>query len=125
MIELVLQDPVKADGVWLPNDALTEGLRGLWSVYALTPQPHGHTGANEDGNEGGNSSGKNSAANHYIVTRAEVEVLYAEATRSYVSGTLSDGDLVVSHGAQRLTPGQVVSRLQPDPSDIASREPQG
>ena len=103
LIELILEDAVRANGVWLPNDALTEGLRGLWSVYTLAPEPSGQ--------------------DHYTVNRAEVEVLYAEATRSFVSGTLEDGDLVVSTGAQRLTPGQIVRRVERD--QTASMDPQG
>ncbi|MEM6902083.1 MAG: efflux RND transporter periplasmic adaptor subunit [Pseudomonadota bacterium] len=88
LVQLQLTDEVSTRGAWLPNDAMTEGLRGLWTVYTLTPQP------DTDG--------------LYEVARSEVEVLYAQADRSFVSGTLAPGDLIVWHGAHRLTPGQLV-----------------
>lgn len=88
LVQLELTDEVSERGAWLPNDAMTEGLRGLWTVYTLTPE------ADTDG--------------LYKVARSEVEVLYAQADRSFVSGTLSPGDLIVWHGAHRLTPGQLV-----------------
>ncbi|MBV6631737.1 MAG: efflux RND transporter periplasmic adaptor subunit [Alphaproteobacteria bacterium] len=94
LLQLQITDQVFERGAWLPNDAMTEGLRGLWSVYTLIPTP-------ENGDL-------------YTVQRAEVEMLYAEAEQSYVAGTLANDDYVVWHGAHRLTPGQVV-RVTPSP----------
>ncbi len=99
LIELVLKDNVQESGFWLPNDALTEGLRGLWSVYTLQPEPDSNA--------------------LYRTSRAEVEILYAEADRSFVAGTLNDGDHVVWHGAHRLTAGQIVK------ADPSATQPEG
>ena len=87
LIDLILPETVPTDGAWLPLGALTNGLRGLWSVYALVPteQPQ-----------------------RYRLERRDVQVEYADAERAYVSGALAPGERVVATGLQRLVPGQVV-----------------
>jgi len=95
---LELERTIHEPGFWLPLTALTEGRRGLWSVFALVPDA--------DGAEEG-------------VTRVErrvVRVLHMEAGRAFVQGTLSDGDLIARHGLHRLVPGQRV-RAAPSPPD--------
>ncbi len=87
LARLRVEDTVASAGFWLPTTALTEGLRGLWSVFVLRP---------------------GAAPATFTVTRAEVEVLHAEADRAFVRGTLADGDLVVRAGIHRLVPGQRV-----------------
>ena len=72
-------------GFWVPTTALTQGLRGLWSVYAL----------DEDGPS-------------TRVRREEVHVLYAETDRAYVRGTLQSGDRIIINGLRRVVPGQHV-----------------
>ncbi|PQO40679.1 efflux RND transporter periplasmic adaptor subunit [Blastopirellula marina] len=83
---LVLESSRKADGFWLPNSALLQGSRGLWSVYVVE--------------EAG------------TVARREVEILYSESERSFVRGTLLPDEQVVASGINRLVPGvqvQVIS----------------
>lgn len=76
---LVLETSREADGFWLPNSALLQGLRGLWSVYVVE----------EDD----------------TVARREVEILYSESESSFVRGTLLPGEQVVASGINRLVPG--------------------
>lgn len=71
----------KTDGFWLPTASLTPGTRGLWSVYAVVGEQ---------------------------VERRDVEILHTAADRTLIRGTLSDGDQIVAHGAQRIVPGQRV-----------------
>ena len=87
--ELRLEQAVQGDGFWLPLTALSESIRGLWSAYALVPEP-------------GNASG-------FRVEQHQVELIHTETYRAYVRGTIADGDLVVIQGVHRLTPGQVVA----------------
>lgn len=82
---LTLPVRVDVEGFWLPLTALTESRRGLWSVYGLDE-------------EGGQSR----------VGRREVALLYAEAERAYVTGTLRDGERIIRAGTHRLVPGQRV-----------------
>lgn len=73
-------------GFWVPRSALTEDLRGLWSVYRLA-----------------------SAEAGMVVRQVPVEVLYFESDRAFVRGGLALGDRIVSDGTHRLVPGQRVS----------------
>ena len=84
---LTLKETVETPGVWLPLTALTEGLRGLWKVYVLTPVAD--------------------SALYRIETR-DVQITYANAHDAFVSGALADGEQVVATGLQRLVPGQIV-----------------
>jgi RND family efflux transporter MFP subunit len=72
---------IPTPGFWLSRSALTEGTRGLWACYIV-------------------DAGK--------LQRIDLEWLHASGDRVFVRGNLSDGDLVVSEGLHRLTPGMTV-----------------
>ncbi|WP_375753670.1 efflux RND transporter periplasmic adaptor subunit [Vibrio sp. HN007] len=73
------------EGFWLPNNALTDGLRGTWNIYVL-----------------------NGADNQNRVESRSVQVLYSNNSRVYVQGALSDGEEVVISGLHKVVPGQAV-----------------
>ena len=85
VIELVHRRRVVDSGFWVPTTALTEGLRGTWTVYSIE----------RDGESG-------------FVRREAVEVLHAETDRAFVRGTLETSDQVISNGLHRVVPGQRV-----------------
>jgi RND family efflux transporter MFP subunit len=85
---------VAADGVWLPITALAEGERGLWSVYVTE-------------SAGDAETPPGLAASHRIARRT-VDLIYQEADRVYVRGTLAPNERVVTSGLQRVVPGQWV-----------------
>lgn len=85
---LTLTRAVADRGAWLPLSALREGERGLWTVMTVVDGPDGPVAASE-----------------------AVEVLYADAERAFVRGTLADGAEVVTKGLHRITMGQRVERL--------------
>ena len=66
------------EGFWLPNSALLQGSRGLWSVYVVEENQR--------------------------VARRQVEIIYSESERSYVRGTLMPGEQVIANGVNRLVP---------------------
>jgi len=72
----------KEEGFWLPNSALLQGARGLWSAYVV----------NQD----------------QRIARREIEIIYSESERSFVRGTLTSGEQVVASGVNRLVPGMQV-----------------
>jgi RND family efflux transporter MFP subunit len=86
VIDLVHRRRVIDSGFWVPTTALTEGLRGMWTIYSVKP----------DGDAG-------------IVQREAVEVLHAETDRVFVRGTLESSDQLISTGLHRVVPGQRVS----------------
>ena len=78
---LLIDTTVKAEGAWVPMDALQEGAGSAWTVLVV-----------DDG----------------IVKTAAVELLHAEETRAYVRGTFADGAQLIGTGAHRVVPGQMV-----------------
>ncbi|APE00698.1 efflux transporter periplasmic adaptor subunit [Alteromonas mediterranea] len=72
-------------GAWLPVNALSNGLRGLWRVFVL-------------------SNEKNATLEARIV-----EVVYTDGNNAFVRGALKDGEIYVNEGTHKLAPGQVVS----------------
>ncbi|MEL6580680.1 MAG: efflux RND transporter periplasmic adaptor subunit [Cyanobacteria bacterium J06621_12] len=86
-IRLELAQEIDTEGYWLPTDALTQGIRGLWTCYVLTES--------ED-------------AENYIVKQHSVEIINQQGDRALVRGTLQPGDRIVANGTHRLVPGQQV-----------------
>ncbi|NER79410.1 MAG: efflux RND transporter periplasmic adaptor subunit [Leptolyngbya sp. SIO1D8] len=84
-IELV--ERVPTDGFWLPTEALTQGIRGLWNCYVVTQAEGGDT---------------------YTVQQKAVEILHQTGDLVLVRGTLQPGDRIVANGTHRLVPGQQV-----------------
>ena len=85
-------------GAWLPDSAVTEGVRGTWVVFAAVEQ--------------GDS-------------RAELEarsviIHHADAGHLFVSGAVHQGDHVVSEGLHRYAPGQLVKPDLVDSRAIAA-----
>lgn len=74
-------------GAWVPDTAVTEGLRGSWVVYVAIP------------------SGDQQAT----LEKRSVVVHHAANGKLFVSGALNDNDLVVIGGLHRVAPGQQVS----------------
>lgn len=72
-------------GAWLPVNALSNGLRGLWRVFVLS-----------------------SESNATIEARV-VEVVYTDGNKAFVRGALKDGDIYVDEGTHKLAPGQMVA----------------
>ena len=83
--ELYLSQRTPERGFWVPITALIESDRGLWGIYVV--------------GEGG------------IAERRLVEVIHHEGQRSFVRGTLADGELIVADGVQRVVPGQAVQSV--------------
>ncbi len=87
IVTLEVERRVDARGAWVPKSALSEGAKGLWSVYTLA-------GVRDGAGE---------------IAREAVEVLHLDGERAFVRGTLADGALVVRAGAHRVPPGQRVA----------------
>lgn len=85
VVRLAMATPIDADGFWVPTSALAEGRRGLWTVYVLSPDDDG-----------------------FRLEARVVETVRIEADRVFVRGTVTDGELVLAAGLQRITPGQSV-----------------
>ena len=86
-VRLELVENIDTEGYWLPTEALSKGIRGLWTCYVLT-QPQGESG--------------------YRVQQQSVEIIHQKGDRALVRGTLESGNKIVANGTHRLVPGQRV-----------------
>ncbi|WP_394200642.1 efflux RND transporter periplasmic adaptor subunit [Shewanella waksmanii] len=82
-------------GFWVPVAALTDGLRGLWNLYVLTP----------------------SDDNKFIVERRDVEILYTRDEQAFIVGAIKNDEHFVSQGLHKLVVGQKVNVT----TDMAAR----
>ncbi|MGJ8680474.1 efflux RND transporter periplasmic adaptor subunit [Paraglaciecola sp.] len=74
-------------GVWVDKQALTSGIRGLWTIFVV-PSTGQHT-----------------------VNSKSVEILYAEKNKVFVRGNIAPSDWLVVSGGHRLVPGQLVQAV--------------
>ncbi|MFK7956264.1 MAG: efflux RND transporter periplasmic adaptor subunit [Lysobacterales bacterium] len=82
---LTLRETVEQSGFWVPLEALTEGMRGLWNVYV----------AKADGDD-------------YEIEARDVRLLHADGARAFINGAVTHGEALVQSGLHRLVPGQRV-----------------
>lgn len=82
---IVLPVPLDQRGFWAPVSALSEGRRGLWNIYVVQQDETGH-----------------------FVEPRPVEIHHSEGDQVYVSGSVRDGEEILSAGQQRVTPNQRV-----------------
>ena len=91
LITALVEDWQESAGAWLPIRALSSDVRGLWRVYKVV-----------NGVDGPHVQFEN------------VQILYTDTNRVFVTGTISNGDRVIADGIERLAPGQRVTVLSPD-----------
>ena len=104
LARLALTRPVESGGFWVPMQSLTEGTRGLWSLYTLE----------EPGADGPTQR----------LLQTHVEVLHVESDRAYVRGAVHQGQRFVARGLQRVAPGLAVrdDASLPDPASHTRRD---
>ncbi|WP_051560077.1 efflux RND transporter periplasmic adaptor subunit [Marinobacterium jannaschii] len=90
LVQLHLTESFQQPGYWIPLSAITDGIRGMWTVYRLTPAVF------------------NSHETLYRLEQRNVRVLHATESQVYVSGALDAGEMILASGLHRLVPGQQV-----------------
>lgn len=93
LARLSLEEPVEADGFWVPVQSLAEGERGLWTNYVAVPVQR--------------EESLTAGATHVLEPRP-VEIIHEDADRVFVRGALESDELLVTDGLQRVVPGQQV-----------------
>jgi RND family efflux transporter MFP subunit len=92
-----LSETISTGGIWVPTQALTQDIRGLWNAYTLAPADAADADTGED---------------TFTVEPKSVEILHQESDRVLVRGTLQAGDRIVANGVHRLVPGQRVRGIE-------------
>jgi RND family efflux transporter MFP subunit len=89
LVELVAGGEVHEEGFILPREALTEGIRGLWSCFVAVPDPDAGPEAHR-------------------LDRRDLEVVHQYADAVVVQGAIKEGDFILSSGLHKVAPGQRV-----------------
>lgn len=89
-VRVELTETVPVDGLWVPTQALSQDIRGLWTTYAVVP----------------------TESDTHAVQPKVVEILHQEGDWALVQGTLQPGDQIVASGIHRLIPGQPVRPIE-------------
>ena len=86
LAEIAMSETVEDRGFWLPLEGLVEGVRGLWTCFAVAEGPDG--GA--------------------VADPRSVQILSVVGDRAFVTGPVEPGEAVVIAGVHRLVAGQAV-----------------
>lgn len=89
LAKIEINRTIYQEGFWVPIEALTEGNRGLWSLYIAKPN---------------DKEAKTDDESTHSLERRDVELHYTTADKAFVYGVLEHGDLVVQSGTHRLIP---------------------
>ncbi|MGF1687447.1 efflux RND transporter periplasmic adaptor subunit [Photobacterium japonica] len=95
---LQFQDRHNTAGYWIPLSAMTDGLRGVWNVFALRENPTDVSNSNSN--------------KTFTVERRSIQVLHANNDHAYVEGAISPNEKIIADGLHRLVPGQTVSPVK-------------
>ncbi len=87
LVELKVNERIAERGAWIPLSGLVRSRRGLWAAYVLAPDSNGT----------------------FTIEARELELIHSEGDRAFLRGALADGEWVVQSGANRVTPGQLVT----------------
>ncbi|WP_159931211.1 efflux RND transporter periplasmic adaptor subunit [Oceanicoccus sp. KOV_DT_Chl] len=90
VVYVALSEVLKQQGFWLPETALSGGVRGMWNVYALVPADD----------------------SLFRIEARSIDVLYMDQGKAFVSGAVKDGEQVVATGLHRVAPDLLV-RIEP------------
>ena len=84
---LQLNQTKEKRGSWVPLKSLSQGTQGLWNIYTVTKDQN----------------------NKYRVAKEIVELIYVEGNNAFISGTISNGDMVVSGGAEQVIDSEILT----------------
>jgi hypothetical protein len=97
LVSLQLNLPVDERGAWVSRQALSSGVRGLWTLYIVE-----------------------SAEGKDHVTPRSVEVLYSFKDKVFIRGPVRNGERYVVAGSHKLTPDQIVNVRLAETKHVAS-----
>lgn len=93
LVSALRTEVISESGFFLPREALTESVRGLWACFVALPEPE-------------------VSAEAYRLDRRDLEVLHEYSDRVFVRGAIQEGDWVLANGLQKVAPGQRVRILE-------------
>ena len=93
LIYLNIEETVAGEGYWVPMNAITDGVRGMWRAYALVPN---------------SSESAVAAVSTFKIEARDIQVEYATESHVFIKGAVEPGERIVAGGLHRFAPGQTV-----------------
>lgn len=84
LVSFQYQQEVAESGAWVPKQALTSGIRGLWTLFVVAQ------------------------VGEQKVSSKSVEILYSQQNKVFVRGAIKRNDWLIVNGGHRLVPEQIV-----------------
>jgi RND family efflux transporter MFP subunit len=97
LVSLQLNLPVNERGAWVSRQALSSGVRGLWTLYII----------------------ESVQGEEHVIPRS-VEVLYSFKDKAFIRGPVRTGERYVVAGSHKLTPDQIVNIRQSPLTNVPS-----
>lgn len=85
LVTALRREIITERGFFLPREALTESVRGLWACYVAVP-------------DAGTGAGT------YRLDRRDLKLLHDYPDRVFVRGVIREGDRVLASGIQKVAP---------------------
>ncbi|KCZ51545.1 efflux RND transporter periplasmic adaptor subunit [Hyphomonas pacifica] len=85
VVRLSMARDIDEPGFWVPVKSLSTASRGLWTVYVAAPVNGG-----------------------FKVEPRPVEMVHTDGERAFVRGPVTEGELIIIDGLQRVVPGMLV-----------------
>ena len=73
-------------GAWVPLKSLSQGTQGLWNLYTVSKDQR----------------------DRYQVAKEIVELIHVEGNNAFITGTINNGDMVVSGGAEQVIDSEIL-----------------
>ncbi len=96
LVKLLVDEQIQQAGYWVPLNSITDGMRGLWTVYAVIDAE-----INNEARE------KNTEKLYRIEARA-VQIEYTLGDDVFISADLDNIHWIVADGLHRFVPGQII-----------------
>lgn len=89
LVRLQIRERIHTPGYWVPLSALTDGTRGLWTIYAAIPEQQ-----------------KSDGEQLFRTEARAVQIEHTAEERAYITADLHDIEWYIEDGLHRLVPGQ-------------------
>lgn len=95
LVKLIINEQIQQAGYWVPLNSITDGMRGLWTVYAVIEE------------ENRNKGTENNDRLYRIEARA-VQIEYTKGHDVFITADLENIEWIVADGLHRFVPGQII-----------------
>lgn len=93
LVKLLIDEQIEQAGYWLPLNSITDGMRGLWTIYAAIEEKDDKAPSKEK---------------LYRIEARAVQIEYTKGKEVYITADLNNIQWIVGDGLHRFVPGQII-----------------